>query len=116
MKALCNKYPNIKAELEYLISVCVDLKIEVEKAFYLPSPSLSLKAAAPALGFNWRQKDCGAMDSMVYFTKWLKDGDEAALKKVLMYNEDDCVAMLKVELALRDLQSKGEILEVAELL
>ena len=116
MKALCNKYSNIKAELEYLVSVCLDLKIEVEKAFYLPAPSLSLKAAAPALGFNWRQKDCGAMDSMVYFTKWLKDGDEAALKKVLMYNEDDCIAMLKVELALRDLQTKGEVVEVAEIL
>ncbi|MBO4707262.1 MAG: TM0106 family RecB-like putative nuclease [Elusimicrobiaceae bacterium] len=116
MKALCNKYPNIKAELEHLVSVCLDLKIEVEKAFYLPSPSLSLKAAAPALGFNWRQKDCGAMDSMVYFTKWLNEGNEEALKKVLMYNEDDCVAMLKVELALRELQSRGEVLEVSELL
>ncbi len=116
MKALQNKYPNIKAELEFLVSVCLDLKIEVEKAFYLPSPSLSLKAAAPALGFNWRQKDCGAMDSMVYFTKWLNSGDEAALKKVLMYNEDDCIAMLKVELALRDLQSKGEVLEIPEIL
>ena len=116
MKKLQAKYPNIAKELEMLVSACVDLKIVVERAFYLPAPSLSLKAAAPALGFNWRQKDCGAMDSMVYFTKWLKDGDEAALKKVLMYNEDDCIAMLKVELALRDLQSKGEILEVAEIL
>ena len=116
MKALQNKYPSIKEDLQKLISACVDLKIEVEKAFYLPAPSLSLKAAAPALGFNWRQKDCGAMDSMVYFTKWLNEGNEEALKKVLMYNEDDCIAMLKVELALRDLQSKGEVVEVAEIL
>ncbi len=116
MKALQNKYPSIKEDLQKLISACVDLKIEVEKSFYLPAPSLSLKAAAPALGFNWRQKDCGAMDSMVYFTKWLNDGDEAALKKVLMYNEDDCIAMLKVELALVDLLTRGEVLEVPELL
>jgi len=116
MKKLQTKYPNIAKELEMLVSVCVDLKIVIERAFYLPAPSLSLKAAAPALGFNWRQKDCGAMDSMVYFTKWLKDCDEAALKKVLMYNEDDCIAMLKVELALRDLQTRGEILEVPEIL
>ncbi len=116
MKALQNKYPNIKESLQKLVAACVDLKIEVEKSFYLPSPSLSLKAAAPALGFNWRQKDCGAMDSMVYFTKWLNTGDEAALKKVLMYNEDDCIAMLKVELALCDLQSRGEVLEIPEVL
>ncbi len=116
MKKLQAKYPNIKAGLEHLVSVCLDLKIAVERAFYLPAPSLSLKAAAPALGFNWRQTDCGAMDSMVYFTKWLKENDEAALKKVLMYNEDDCIAMLKVELALRDLQTLGEVLEVPEIL
>ena len=81
-----------------------DLKIEVEKAFYLPAPSLSLKAAAPALGFNWRQKDCGAMDSMVYFTNWLKTADKALLDKVLMYNEDDCKAMLYLEEQLKQAQ------------
>ena len=37
------------------------------------------------------------MDSMVYFTNWLKTGEFAQLEKVLMYNEDDCKAMLYVE-------------------
>jgi len=97
MRSLCEKYPNIKNDLEKLIGACTDLKVVVEKAFYIPAPSLSLKAAAPAFGFHWRQDDCGAMDSMVYFTEWLKTGEESLLKKVLMYNEDDCVAMLFVE-------------------
>lgn len=102
MRSLCDKYPKIKQDLEKLVSFCVDLKIVVEKSFYLPSPSLSLKAAAPAFGFNWRQDDCGAMDSMVYFTNWLKTGEQDQLDKVLMYNEDDCKAMLFVENYLRD--------------
>lgn len=102
MRSLCEKYPNIKSDLEKLVSLCVDLKIAVEKAFYLPAPSLSLKAAAPAFGFRWRQDDCGAMDSMVYFTNWLKTGDKDQLEKVLMYNEDDCKAMLFVENYLND--------------
>ena len=97
MRSLCDKYPKIKEDLEKLIARCVDLKIEVEKAFYLPAPSLSLKAAAPAFGFKWRQDDCGAMDSMVYFTNWLKSGNKEQLDKVLMYNEDDCKAMLYIE-------------------
>ena len=80
----------------------------MEKAFYFPSPSLSLKAAAPAFGFHWRQDDCGAMDSMVYFTRWLNEGDQALLNKVLMYNEDDCVAMLHIENYLK----QTEIIEV----
>lgn len=97
MRSLCEKYPKIKPDLEKLISHCTDLKVTVEKSFYLPAPSLSLKAAAPAFGFNWRQDDCGAMDSMVYFTNWLKTGEFPQLEKVLMYNEDDCKAMLYVE-------------------
>ncbi|MBQ4493986.1 MAG: TM0106 family RecB-like putative nuclease [Elusimicrobiaceae bacterium] len=108
MKELCSKYPAISEDLKKLISTCIDLKIVMEKAFYFPSPSLSLKAAAPAFGFRWRQDDCGAMDSMVYFTKWLKEGDETLLNKVLMYNEDDCRAMLYIE----DFLKQTEIIEV----
>ena len=84
-------------KLNLLISLCYDLKVAVNKAFYLPAPSFSLKAAAPTFGFKWRQDDCGAMDSMVYFTNWLQTGDASLLNKVLMYNEDDCKAMLFLE-------------------
>lgn len=110
MKELCSKYPAISQDLHKLISACVDLKIVMEKAFYFPSPSLSLKAAAPAFGFKWRQDDCGAMDSMVYFTRWLKEGDNSLLAKVLMYNEDDCLAMLYIE----DFLKQTEIIEVKQ--
>lgn len=95
-------------KLNLLISLCYDLKVAVNKAFYLPAPSFSLKAAAPAFGFHWRQDDCGAMDSMVYFTQWLKTGQEDLLNKVLMYNEDDCKAMLFLE----DKLKQAEVLEL----
>ena len=58
-------------------------------------------------GFNWRQDDCGAMDSMVYFTSWLKTGEQHLLDKILMYNEDDCKGMLVLEEALK----KADVLE-----
>lgn len=97
MKNLAGKFPNDAAKLKALCGLCYDLKVSVNKQFYLPAPSFSLKAAAPAFGFNWRQDDCGAMDSMVYFTNWLKTGNQELLDKVLMYNEDDCKAMLDLE-------------------
>ena len=97
MKKLAAQYPQYAAHLQALCNICHDLKVSVNKAFYLPSPSFSLKAAAPAFGFQWRQDDCGAMDSMVYFTSWLKTGNDDLLQKVLMYNEDDCKAMLYLE-------------------
>ena len=97
MQKLAAQHPQDAEKLNKLVSICHDLKVSVNKAFYLPAPSFSLKAAAPAFGFHWRQDDCGAMDSMVYFTSWIKTGNEELLKKVLMYNEDDCVAMLDLE-------------------
>jgi len=99
LKDAAGKYPALAEGLRGLISACVDLKDVANKAFYLPTPSFSLKAVAPAFGFNWRQHDCDAMDSMVYYFEWLK-GQEEAIGKVLIYNEDDCVAMLKVHDAL----------------
>ena len=97
MKKLASENPAAAVKLNALCGICYDLKVAVNKAFYLPAPSFSLKAAAPAFGFNWRQDDCGAMDSMVYFTNWLKTGNDELLQKVLKYNEDDCKAMLYLE-------------------
>lgn len=94
MKSLADKYPATADKLHKLVGICLDLKVLMSKAFYLPAPSFSLKAAAPAFGFAWRQGDCGAMDSMVYYMNWLKHGNVQQLEKVLMYNEDDCRAML----------------------
>ncbi len=102
MKNLAGKNPKDEVKLKALCSICYDLKVSVNKQFYLPAPSFSLKAAAPAFGFNWRQDDCGAMDSMVYFTNWLKTGNQDLLNKVLMYNEDDCKAMLVLENKLKE--------------
>ncbi len=108
MKKLAAAHPSAAVKLNALCGICYDLKVAVNKAFYLPAPSFSLKAAAPAFGFNWRQDDCGAMDSMVYFTNWLKTGNDELLQKVLMYNEDDCKAMLYLE----DKLKQAEVLEL----
>jgi len=96
IKDVAQKYPALKTRLAALLPACVDLKEAVKKSFYIPAPSFSLKAAAPALGFKWRQNDCGAMDAMVYYWDWLA-GDETVLEKILAYNEDDCLAMLRID-------------------
>ncbi|MBR5151465.1 MAG: TM0106 family RecB-like putative nuclease, partial [Elusimicrobiaceae bacterium] len=97
MRKLAAAWPDKAPHLNALCDICHDLKVTINDSFYLPSPSFSLKAAAPAFGFSWRQDDCGAMDSMVYFTRWLKTGEQELLDKILMYNEDDCKAMLFLE-------------------
>ncbi len=104
MRKLAQENKHDSEKLNLLVSLCYDLKVAVNNAFYLPAPSFSLKAAAPAFGFQWRQDDCGAMDSMVYFTNWLKTGNDELLNKVLMYNEDDCKAMLFLEDKLKNIE------------
>ncbi len=111
MRKLAAAYPQHAEHLNALCALCHDLKVTVNDSFYLPSPSFSLKAAAPAFGFQWRQDDCGAMDSMVYFTNWLKTGNPDLLNKILMYNEDDCKAMLFLEEKLK----QADVLETQNL-
>ncbi len=96
LRETAKRYPALADYIKALFPSCVDLKAITQKSFYIPSPSFSLKAVAPAFGFNWRQHDVGAMDAMVYYWDWL-EGAEDALQKFLLYNEDDCVAMLHVE-------------------
>jgi len=100
LRDIAAKYPALKEGIAGLLSACVDLKESVRKAFYIPCPGFSLKTVAPVYGFNWRQKDVGAMDAMVYYWDWLAGAGDAALQKVLLYNEDDCYSMLHVDMEL----------------
>ena len=97
LKKMSAKYPKLSDKLNKLILSCVDLKKIIQKAFYIPAPSFSLKSIAPVFGFNWRQNDCGAMDAMAYYWHWLETKNKDSIKKVLTYNEDDCRAMLEVD-------------------
>lgn len=69
----------------------------VKQQVYLPVPTYSIKSVAPALGFNWRQKEVGAFESMTLYWDYLKTGDKSALQKAIDYNEDDCKAMYEVD-------------------
>lgn len=97
IKKIADKYPAISSKIKNIIRTCIDLKSLIKRAFYLPAPGFSLKAVAPAFGFEWKQNDCNAMDAMAYYWHWLEKGDEKSIKKVLSYNEDDCLAMLEVD-------------------
>ncbi|MDD4003677.1 MAG: TM0106 family RecB-like putative nuclease [Elusimicrobiaceae bacterium] len=99
MRKLAGVYPELAKSLTGLADACFDLMESVKDSFYLPAPGYSLKAVAPLFGFQWRQNDCGAMESMVFYWDWLK-GNEDSIKKVLMYNEDDCVSMAVLDKAL----------------
>lgn len=100
MKEAVKRHPEISARIDKLIRFCIDLKEVIKSQVYLPVPTYSIKSVAPALGFNWRHKDVDAMESMVLYWEYLETGDESKIKKVLDYNEDDCVAMAHADQAI----------------
>ncbi len=108
IRGVIRRWPALEGPLTKLIASCVDLKEVIKSAVYLPVPSFSLKSVAPALGFQWRQDDVGAFESMVLYWEYL-DGvepkashmNDAAIQKALIYNEDDCLAMRWVDEDLR---------------
>ena len=97
MSDVIKRWPQLGAPLGTLMSSCVDLLQVIKSAVYLPVPTFSIKSVAPALGFNWRQDNFGAFDSMVSYWDYLDGAGDAIMDNVLTYNEDDCRAMWHVD-------------------
>ncbi len=72
----------------------IDLYKIVQKQTDWPVASYSLKALATYLGFCWRDETPSGALSIQWFNKYLETKDEAILKRILEYNEDDCKATM----------------------
>ncbi len=97
MKAVMRRWPRLEGRLARLLGSCVDLKQCIQDAVYLPVPRFSIKSVAPALGFNWRQRDFGAYDALLCYWDSIDTGDRSLAEKAVRYNEDDCLAMWHVD-------------------
>ena len=97
IRRVARRWPALANSLEAIIAHCVDLKTAIQSAVYLPVPSFSIKAVAPALGFHWRQKAIGAYQSMVCYWDYLENRDLFAIDPAITYNQDDCLAMWHID-------------------
>ena len=53
----------------------------------------SIKTLTTHLGFDWIYENLFGVASIEWYDRWVEIGDEAIKKRILDYNEDDCVAM-----------------------
>lgn len=97
-RRLREKYPEVAAagEVEELFSSpeTVDLYSAVVRPHMVwPTRDHSIKTLAKYLGFAWRDEDPSGASSVEWYHRWVESGDEAIRRRILLYNEDDCVAM-----------------------
>ena len=64
-----------------------------------PTFSYSIKQIAKHIGFHWRDSDPSGANSIAWYNDYLANPakNEGVLKRILQYNEDDCLAMFAVK-------------------
>ncbi|MFY4730346.1 TM0106 family RecB-like putative nuclease, partial [Nitrospira sp. BLG_2] len=63
-----------------------------------PTYSYGIKQIAKLLGFKWRDPDPSGANSIAWYNEYLKNpSNQAALQRIIKYNEDDCRAMVAVK-------------------
>ena len=81
-----------------ILGLLVDLSPITTKSFAFPAYGEGLKDIAPSLGFEWRQDDVTALTSVGLYLGYVRSGgnDAEARRKILAYNEDDCLATMYI--------------------
>jgi len=63
-----------------------------------PTFSYSIKQIAKRIGFRWRDADPSGANSIAWYNEYLANPRrEELLQRILVYNEDDCLAMLAIK-------------------
>ena len=96
-KKLQEKYPDIMSENNIVKmfnpGYAVDLYHDVvKKKTEWPTNDYSIKTLASYLGFRWRDESPSGAESIEWYHRWIETGDVNIKKRILKYNEDDCIA------------------------
>lgn len=107
-KHLQKKYPGVitieKVEEFFDNPNVIDLYKTVLSKTDWPVGSYSIKAIAVYLGFKWRDETPSGALSIQWFNDYIESRDDDKLKRILEYNEDDCIATMVVKDSLEDMQ------------
>ena len=98
LKKMGEFYQVDPAQLEWVTGRMVNLVPPVTDSFAFPCYGRGLKDIAKSLGFRWRQDDVDGAGSVVLFRRFVDSGgaDLETKRKILIYNEDDCLATMHV--------------------
>jgi uncharacterized protein len=94
LRRLMGVYGTREDEIDDLLrgQVFVDLFAVVRQSIRISQPSYSIKKLEPFYGMVRTTEVRRGDDSIVMFESWLVDHDDAILRDIERYNEDDCVS------------------------
>lgn len=97
-RKLQEKYPDVATAEDvngvFEAEATVDLYLDiVAKKSEWPTNDYSIKTLAAYLGFSWRDPTPSGAASIEWYHRWLESKDQGVRKRILDYNEDDCIAM-----------------------
>ncbi|PKB70803.1 MAG: hypothetical protein BZY87_09815 [SAR202 cluster bacterium Io17-Chloro-G6] len=84
--------------LAVVVERMVNLHPWATKAFAFPCFGEGLKEIAGSLDFSWRQEDVTGLTTVALYLTYVGTGssDEESKEKILIYNEDDCLATMHI--------------------
>jgi predicted RecB family nuclease len=96
-KNLQQRYPSVATEADidatFGAPMAVDLYFDVvQKCTEWPTRDHSIKTLAYYLGFKWRDPSPSGAESVAWYHRWIETGDPKIRRRILDYNEDDCLA------------------------
>lgn len=108
-KKMQKQYPNVisaeKVEEFFDNPNVIDLYKIVLKNTDWPLGSYGLKSIAQYLGFKWRDESPSGAASIEWFNKYIESKNPKDLERILIYNEDDCVATMVLKDGLEKLNN-----------
>jgi predicted RecB family nuclease len=103
------------AQIDRIRSRCCNVLTAIYSHFYFPASSNSLKDIGRLLGAGWSAPDASGVQSLAWRLAWESSREEALKQRLLLYNQEDCLALRRVTEFVLSVCNSGEPSQETEL-
>ena len=93
--------------LEKLDAFSINVLSSIHARVYFPTYSNDLKSIAGYVGFRWTDPNPSATQSLLWRYRWEETRDDDLKKKLILYNQEDCLALETVTKTLEGISAKS---------
>ncbi len=85
--------PRYATMLDRIVEASTNVLTLINSQVYFPTYSNSLKDIASYLGFKWTDANASGIQSIIWRDQWTLSGDPSLKRRLIEYNQEDCVAL-----------------------